>query len=173
MTVDVNGDGLPDPVTASFGDDKLAWYANMAVPIVVSTATPYGVGCGTPSMGFAPTSTAVIGTSITGVVTDTPTAVCAVAIGFSDTMMPSAGSLPLDLGAVGMTGCTLQQSSDIFGLGTVSSGQPFTRHFSWPLPNNNALLGAYFFAQAFSYAPGANPLQVVASNGIEWLIWDL
>ena len=30
--------------------------------------------------------------------------------------------------------------------------------------------GQHIYAQAFSYAPGVNPLEIIASNAIDWLV---
>ena len=109
---------------------------------------------------------------MTGTVTNTPPPICVVAIGFSNTSMPGVGSLPLDLSIAGMTGCQLWQSSEIFGLATQASGQAFVVNWVYPLPNNTALLRFHIYAQAFSLAPGENQLQIIASNGIDWLISD-
>jgi len=38
------------------------------------------------------------------------------------------------------------------------------------VPSSSAALGVHIYARAFNYAPAANQRQVVASNGIDWLI---
>ena len=43
-------------------------------------------------------------------------------------------------------------------------------NFSAAVPSNPLLLGLHFYFQAFSIAPGANPLEVISSNGIDFLI---
>ncbi|MEZ6038664.1 MAG: hypothetical protein R3F29_14370 [Planctomycetota bacterium] len=43
-------------------------------------------------------------------------------------------------------------------------------NWSYPTPGGVAALGVRIYTQAFSYAPGANPLEIIASNGIDWLI---
>ncbi len=170
---DLDGDGDADVLSASLGDDKVAWYENLLPPPgghVSSLSTVYGAGCGSPVMAFAPTSTAILNTSMTGVVTNTPTPLCVVALGYSYTTMPGLGSLPIDLSSTGMAGCYLWQSGDIFGLPTQNIGQAFSVDWALPVPLNFALLGVHAYTQAFSYAPGANSLGVVASNAIDWLI---
>ena len=42
--------------------------------------------------------------------------------------------------------------------------------FSYPIPSNVNLLRAHAYLQAYCYAPGANALEIIASNGIDWLI---
>ena len=119
---------------------------------------------------FTPTSTAIIGQSITGEVTNTPTPFCFVSFGNSNTAMPGIGALPLDLTIAGMTGCTLYQSADVFGLPTTGAGVAFQVNFSMGVPLDPQLVGQHFFLQAFSIAPGANPFQWIASNGIDFLV---
>ena len=167
---DLDGDGDMDVLSASDLDDKIAWYENQQVTAVTSTATQFGSGCGTPPMVFTPTSTAISGQTITAEVTSTPTPFCFVAFGSSNTTMPGIGSLPLDLTIAGMTGCTLYQSADVFGLPTVGAGVAFQMNFSMGVPSNPLLVGLHFYFQAFSIAPGANPLQVISSNGIDFLV---
>jgi len=121
-------------------------------------------------MVFTPTSTAITGQSITGEVTNTPTPFCFVALGNSNTAMPGIGALPLDLTVAGMTGCTLYQSADVLGLPTVGAGVAFQMNFSMGVPSDPLLVGQHFYFQAFSIAPGANLLEVISSNGIDFLI---
>ena len=47
---------------------------------------------------------------------------------------------------------------------------PGSADWGLPLPNSSILLGVHAYSQAFCYAPGVNPLGVIASNGIDWLI---
>jgi len=100
-------------------------------------------------MVFTPTSTAITGQSITGEVTSTPTRFCFVAFGSSNTDMPGIGALPLDLTLAGMTGCTLYQSADVFGLPTVGARVAFQMNFSAAVPSNPLLVGLHFYFQAF------------------------
>ena len=117
-----------------------------------------------------PMTSAVIQAPVICTIVNTPTPVCVVALGLDDAVMPGVGPLPVDLTSIGMTGCHLWHSSEVFGLSTVFSGQPFVIDCVFNLPGNSALMGLHVFTQAFSYAPGVNPLQVIASNGIDWLI---
>jgi hypothetical protein len=77
--------------------------------------------------------------------------------------------LPLSLSNLGMPGCELRHSNDVFGL-PVTTAAPGTMDFSYPIPSNVNLLGAHAYLQAYCYAPGANALEIIASNGIDWLI---
>jgi len=68
-----------------------------------------------------------------------------------------------------MPGCHLLHSNELFGL-PVTPTVPGTLEFSYAIPNNGILLGVHVYLQAYCFAPGANPLEVIASNGIDWLI---
>ena len=148
--------------------------ASAARNVRASAATPYGVGCGNAApLTLTPTSSAVPGQSITARVTNTPTLAAFIGFGLSDVVSSSGLPLPFDLSPVGMTGCTLYQSNDIFGLPTTSAGVPFERLFALPLPSNPLLVGREAFIQAFSFAPLANPYGFLASNGVRYRLGNL
>jgi len=138
--------------------------------LTTASATTYGTGCGTPPMDFTPTSFAITGQNLTGTITNTPTPLCLVAFGASDTLVNGVPVLPFDLGAIGMPGCTLYQSTDIFGLGTTGNYGTGQATFTLGIPSNPALWGQHFYFQAISYAPGVNSLDSITSNGIDFLI---
>ncbi len=71
-----------------------------------------------------------------------------------------------------MPGCDLQQSADVLGLGT-SPLTPSTLSFSLAIPNVVSLLGVHVYLQAYAFAPGVNPLQIIVSNGIDWLLGNV
>jgi hypothetical protein len=167
---DVDGYGLLDAVTADTGAGTIDWHRNEFILPITATATAYGTGCGSPAMTFVPTQNAIVGTSMGGTISNTPTPLCVVALGWSDSNMPGIGALPFDLSSIGMTGCDLLVSGDAFGLPTSPSGQAFVVNWNLQLATNWSLMGFRIYTQAYAYAPGANPLQVVASNGIDWLI---
>jgi hypothetical protein len=138
-----------------------------------AVASEYGVGCGAPQLTFtsSPTGRPVIGQVASANIGNATSSVAAVAIGWSrDQFGPFA--LPVTLAGIGMPGCDLLQSSDVLGLATTSTG-PSTLVFDQPLPNDLSIVGQIVYLQAYSFAPGANQLEVVASNGIEWIIGDL
>ena len=91
-----------------------------------------------------------------------------VALGTSNSQLPGGGALPVDLSAIGMTGCSLYQSSDLAGLPT--TGSSLYRDFRMVLPPSPLLVGKHLYLQGFSLAPGENALGVVSSNGIDFLI---
>ena len=68
-----------------------------------------------------------------------------------------------------MPGCYMLQSSEVLGMAT-SVVAPGTSLFSLTLPTSPLLVGQHAYFQAYTYAPGANALEVLASNGLDWLI---
>ncbi|MFY9344334.1 MAG: hypothetical protein WAT39_17715 [Planctomycetota bacterium] len=135
---------------------------------VTATASAYGAGCGNPALAFAPTARPVMGTTCTAAITNAPTTLAAVAMGWSNTFsFPVV--LPFELSGIGMPGCYLLQSFDVPGLGATPVGAG-TLQFGYPVPGDLGLLGAHVYLQAYCLAPGTNPLGVIVSNGIDWLI---
>ncbi|MGE0144670.1 MAG: WD40/YVTN/BNR-like repeat-containing protein [Planctomycetota bacterium] len=83
-------------------------------------------------------------------------------VGLSDTVF-GGGSLPLDLGAVGMPGCQLSVSPDIAtGIGSNSGG---VADGTLTIPQVPALLGASLYSQMLAPAPGLNALGLGVTNG--------
>ncbi|MBK8976323.1 MAG: hypothetical protein IPM29_10365 [Planctomycetes bacterium] len=80
-------------------------------------------------------------------------------LGISNTQFGSS-ALPLDLGIIGMTGCTLYSSNEISLATTASAG---TATFSIPL-TSPSLIGVQFFNQGLAIDPSANPTGVVVSD---------
>lgn len=69
---------------------------------------------------------------------------------------------PLDLAAIGMTGCSQYISLDAFAT-FVATGSSYT--FPLTIPNNPVLQGYTVYTQASTLSPGFNPLGVIVSNG--------
>ena len=90
-------------------------------------------------------------------------------MGFDDATLGGLPILPLSLASLGMPGCALLHSNDVFGL-PVTSSAPGTLDFSYPSPGDANLLGGHVYLQAYCFAPGANALEIIVSNGIDWLI---
>ena len=90
-------------------------------------------------------------------------------MGFSQSNLGGLPILPLSLAGLGMPGCSLLHSNDVFGLPVVASA-PGVLGFSYAIPGNSSLLDAHVYLQAFCFAPGENPLEVIVSNGLDWLI---
>ncbi|MFT7535920.1 MAG: hypothetical protein ACI85K_001873 [Hyphomicrobiaceae bacterium] len=80
---------------------------------------------------------------MTGTVSNTPSPICVVAIGFNNTSMPGHGALPFDLNVIGMTGCQPRQSNENYGFATEASGQAFIVDWVYALPKNAALLAVH------------------------------
>ncbi|MGK0204114.1 MAG: hypothetical protein ACI9S9_003194 [Planctomycetota bacterium] len=138
-------------------------------PLTPSSATVYGTGCGTPALDFAPTANPIVGETAGALISNAPTPFGWVALGFDDTVFASLPSLPLDLAFIGMPGCQLLQSSDIIDL-PVTSLTTSTLQFDVAIPSQPSLLSEHVYRQAYCLAPGENQLQIVVSNGIDWLI---
>lgn len=162
LTADFDGDGDADVLSSSAFDDKLAWYANQ-----LPTARIVGVGCGSPALTFVPTAAAVLANTMSARVENALDATL-VSLGFSDTLS-SLGSLPLDLGPLGFTGCTLYGSIELFGLPTQATSDPTQADWSLLVPGSASLAGTHAHTQAFSFLLSP-PFSVHVSNGIDWQI---
>ena len=168
FATDLDGDGDQDVLSASNHDDKIAWYENQIVPPTTGQATMYGLGCGTPALVFTPTANPIIGSSAGALIDNAPTPFAGVSLGASNTIaFPVA--LPFELSGVGMPGCHLLQSNEVFGL-PVTPATASTLQFNATIPYSVALVGQHYYIQAYCFAPGVNAAQIVTSNGIDWLI---
>ena len=137
--------------------------------IVSSAALTYGTGCGATPLDFSPTSNPILGTTARAVIANAPTAYAGVTMGWSNSHLAGVPLLPLDLAFIGMPGCLLLHSKDVFGL-PVSPLTASTLQFDLPIPFQSTLLWANVYLQAYCLAPGENALNIVASNGIRWVI---
>jgi hypothetical protein len=88
-----------------------------------------------------------------------PAGVAVVLTGLSSTHSGTT-SLPLDLGPYGMPSCSLWVSPDCARW--VTGGANI--HVQYAIPNAASLVGMTFYQQAWSPAPGANPLGGVMST---------
>ncbi len=130
----------------------------------------YGAGCsgtvGTPKLAPALGSLPWMGQTLTIELTGLPNAVFNAPFGIVGLSKTSWGAttLPLDLGFMGIPGCKLLVSPDLFvplaNLGGKAS-------WSATVPRTPILIGAVFFQQGFVLDRGANPLGVVVSNAGE------
>lgn len=135
-------------------------------------ALPYGTGCGAPPVRLRSDDAAppVLGQTGRATITDAPTSVAVVVAGFSDVYY-GPFPLPVTLAGIGMPGCELLQSADIFGLGTTPLG-PTSASFAIAIPDQASLLGQHVYLQAVAFAPGSNAAQLVVSNGLDWTFDD-
>ncbi len=133
-------------------------------------ATTYGNGCGSPALALTPAGNSVptLGTTAQLALTNIPAGLAFVAIGWSDT---AAGpwTLPYPLTTFGMPGCDLLQSAELTGVPVAPSG-PGSAVYSLALPNWASLIGVQIYLQGWALAPGANPADIIVSNGVEWVL---
>ncbi len=134
------------------------------------TAVTYGNGCGNPPLGFEPDPAfpASVGQFAQATIVQSPTSFAGVTLGLDDQFF-GPFPLPFPLIGVGMPGCDLLHSADVLGLVAMPQTAS-TLRFSLAIPAQAGLTGAHIYAQAYAFAPGANPLQIIASNGIDWTI---
>ena len=133
-----------------------------------AAAIEYGVGCGSPALRLVkdPSNRPLIGSNGLATLINAPTPVAGMAMGLSNTTY-GPFTLPVPLDSVGMNGCLLWHSAEALGLG-VTAITPTSLVFLYPIPNSSSLIGGRVFLQGYCFAPGANPLQIIASNGVEW-----
>jgi hypothetical protein len=89
-------------------------------------------------------------------------------VGWSDTTF-NGFTLPVSLAAIGMAGCDLLQSADVFGLPVAMTGST-TAAYSLSLPNDASLVNLNLYLQAVAYSPGSNQAELVVTNGLRWLV---
>jgi hypothetical protein len=137
-----------------------------------ATGTAYGDACGTPPLVLTQVaqSRPVLGQTAIVRLATAPTPAVALAIGWSNTTFGTT-PLPLALAGLGMTGCFLHHSADVFGLAFTQSGTGFDGAVA--LPNSSSLLGGHAYLQAFGFAPGQNPAHLTSSNGVDWRFGNL
>jgi hypothetical protein len=162
----VGGGGPPTGPWEIYKGDTWEYGSGSAV---LSSAVTYGAGCGVPALGFSPTSNPIVGTTAGALITNAPTMFAGITFGYSDTTFNGLPVLPYSLASIGMSGCYLLQSNEIFGL-PVTPVTASTLQFDTAIPLNTALLTQQFYIQAYALAPGANAAQIVTSNGIAWTI---
>ncbi len=158
-----------------WADISPGWQGNSSQGVIelpvttTANATTYGTGCGTPVLGFLPTANPIIGTTAGALISNAPTSFAGVTMGWSDSHLAGVPLLPLDLAFIGMPGCSMLVSNDVFGL-PVTPLTATTLQFDYAIPYAPHLLGTHVYVQAYCVAPSGNPLQIIASNGIDWLI---
>ncbi|HZT55452.1 MAG TPA: hypothetical protein VFA35_04435, partial [Burkholderiaceae bacterium] len=128
---------------------------------------PYGAGCagslGVPTLGAA--APPALGTFFQANVGNLPGGVAFMVTGFSATANGPT-PLPLDLGPLGMPGCSLLAEAALTTLllgGTTATWQ-------LAIPNDPTYLGFTFYNQGFALDPPANALGLTVSNGAHAVI---
>jgi hypothetical protein len=128
----------------------------------------FGTGCpgsaGTPAISALPGRGPWIADSLALELTRIPAGTVALGlVGVSKTRWGPI-VLPLGLAGAGMPGCVLHVSGELLLPWPVSGA---TGTLVVPIPNERALVGAGFHAQAFVYDPQVNVAGVTASNAGE------
>lgn len=121
---------------------------------------PFGSGCG--GLSLTASSRPVISTSWTFELLNVP-ATAVLGLIMLDTTNPN-----LPLGTLA-PGCTAYQNLLLTDIVALPAPSPA---WSLPWPSDPTLLGQEVFAQGAAVVPGANPLQIAASNGIKGTIGD-
>jgi hypothetical protein len=132
------------------------------------SASLFGQGCGSPPLALSPTANPTINTVATVTLSNIPSVVAFVALGWSRTSF-GPFTLPLTLVTYGMPGCDLLQSAEAAAQPVTFTGASTATH-SLPLPNWSGLVGLRVYLQGWAYAPGTNQGNTIVSNGIEWTI---
>lgn len=155
---DADGSGAADRV----------WYDGIAVTPVVALA--FGAGCGSPELALVPdpASPPVLGSTAAAVVPRAPTPWAWMVLGWRNDAI-GAQSLPLSLDSVGMPGCSVLQSSDVFGLAMLPMAGG-GRRFELAIPPVPALVDGHVYLQALALAPGQNAAGLIVSSGVDWRI---
>lgn len=132
--------------------------------------TPFGTGCGAPPLALAGVLSAPpsLGSTAQAAITNAPSPVAFVALGVSNTTF-GPFTLPVSLASIGMPGCNLLQSTEVVGESTTPNGVG-TASYNFAIPNNPALIGFHVYLQAWAWAPGANPANIIVSNGLDWQV---
>ena len=154
-------------INGNFTDLLDTW--EYSAPGPAASASTYGSGCGNPALTFIPTSLPLVGSTATAYLGLTPTPIAAVSVGFSNTVH-NGTPLPIDLSGIGMTGCMQFQSQEALALPVSAGLSSTTLRFDLAIPYDVTWLGLPLYLQGYCVAPGANPIGVIVSNGIEWTI---
>ena len=134
---------------------------------ITASATPYGSGCGTPEPAFAPVvgSRPLLGQTQRCDINNATVGFAAVAWGLTSQSLP--------LAIVGIDGCTLLNSAEM-EVGSFCTSTSFsTARHSLAIPFDATLIGVLVYLQAWTLAPGFNPVGVKMSNGVELVIGDV
>ncbi|MCC7066201.1 MAG: hypothetical protein IT456_25630 [Planctomycetes bacterium] len=144
------------------------WTCDVHRPSAVAFGAPCTGDNNPPTIEVDPQAPARIGQTMQWVGhTMHPNGVGFLAVGFSDTAW-SGGSLPSDLGPVGMPGCSLLVSPDVFTL-SFADGSGVTR-VPLTLPGSTGFVGLVLFGQWAVQDPPRNALGFAVSAGLRVVI---
>jgi hypothetical protein len=132
----------------------------------LGTASTFGTGCGSPLLDLAAAGRPIIGETAHATLTNVPSQVAFVALGWSRTTA-GAFSLPLSLAFFGMPGCDLLQSAEVAAdpANIMTTG---IADYALPIPNFAGLIGLVVHLQGWAVAPGMNAGNTIVSNGLTW-----
>lgn len=159
---DINGDGFGDfaagiPKYDVPGTDAGGVRVYCGAASTSATAT-FGVGCpANRPFRLTYTGTPQPGQTLVAQLSQGPNTPSAAWLVFATRAQP-----PLDLGIVGMTGCTLYQPLDVLVPLPLNGG---TASLPFTIPPVAGTCGLLVRQQAIAWDPAANPLGVVTSNG--------
>jgi hypothetical protein len=140
-------------------------------PVYAATVAIFGSGCsgsaGVPALAPRAGSRPWLGDTLHLVCTGLPASGAAAALLGLSNRSWSGVPLPLDLAPLGMPGCSLLVSADVFLLLANAGG---IAALDMPVPNSPPLVGTAIYVQALSFDPTANAFGVTASNGVRALI---
>jgi hypothetical protein len=142
----------------------LGYYAD----VYPATYEGHGLSCSTtspfPFWLTQPSSRAWIGGTLSVDIGDPwsplPTPFAFLAMGFGDQIFQGV-PLPISLASIGMPSCTLNIDAQVTVAVPVTGG---VGTWTLPIPMSMGLVGLEFFQQAFAVWPGANPLNLLASQ---------
>ena len=140
----------------------------LLLPVSAEVAT-YGTGCGSPPLGFVPLNRPVLGTTASALMSLPPTPIGAASVGFSNTSYNGV-PLPLELSFLGLPGCWQLQSQEALALPVTVGPANASLRFDLAIPNDPVWLALDLYVQGFCLAPGANPSNIIVSNGVAWTI---
>ncbi|MEZ5965044.1 MAG: hypothetical protein R3F56_14515 [Planctomycetota bacterium] len=137
-------------------------------PVAPASAASFGHGCGgptsvPPALSLADGQRPWLGDTLAWRVRgDTPANLAVLSLGVSRTTWRGA-SLPADLGAFGMSGCELLDSSDVLLSMQVSAQGA---DLAMPIPVWRELNRVELYAQALVFDPASNPAGAVTTGGV-------
>ena len=124
-------------------------------------------GTGRPSLGLIGTARPVLGMTATVETRDIPSGSTSGAL-----MLGTLRFMPgIDLSIVGMPQCTLYVRPNLTTVPFNPTGSTFSQSF--PMGNDPNFIGQSFYLQSFAVALGLNPLNLIASNGLEWTVENM
>jgi hypothetical protein len=131
------------------------------------TLQPFGQGCGsstTPTMDAFLFTAPRLGTPLQLSTHSTPGATVYL-LGFSASHWNTI-SLPVDLTPLGAPACVLYVEPAMIDVAVPVTGSAGWTAHTYGVPNDSALVGVQFFAQALTADPAANPAGIAMSNAL-------